>query len=139
MKDLNETLKTYMEKVVSTVPPKDSQSLIGAQDERLAERRLFRAASSNALVQALGRLGSPPEDPVGAIIRTATYGEAVPRLLDCEFSYSSITKLEGWFASAPHEILSDMNDVRVFDLPRFEPEDDEIASAQQLIATQRIE
>ena len=113
MRDLNQTLKTYMEKVVTSVAPNESQALIGHEDRRLRERQRMRLASSNEIVVAINHQARiPPEASIPIISRAKSVRQLLGELADKANTVDAVVTLFEWYDTVPEAVLRDVNAVR---------------------------
>lgn len=86
MRELNETLKTYMEKVVATVAPTESSELISLESKRRDDQRALRRAAESPAVEWVAR-GVPVEEVVDILDKATTSRDFLNRLMELYVEY----------------------------------------------------
>lgn len=81
LSELNKTLKTYLEEIVSRVAPKESRSLIRTETKRLEDARVRHVVLSNPLARFLfTSFAIAPEDIQSAALSSDSLDDFLKRL-----------------------------------------------------------
>jgi len=115
MRDLNETLKTYMETVVTSLSPDTSTALISTESHRRQTAQRLRAATSNVAVAYLSsNLGIPPDDVVASLTRASdprSFYELLATATARDHEHN-LGELEAWLQEPFEAFIDDLNDAR---------------------------
>jgi hypothetical protein len=126
LSELNKTLKTYLEEIVSRVAPKQSQSLIRNETKRLEEARVRHLVLGNPLARYLYSAFEIPPDVIQASAVSATSFAHFFDLLLAHKDSDALRARSQRLERSQH-VLKDFNDLRAMleqtplelsDLPR---------------------
>jgi Domain of unknown function (DUF4062) len=113
MRDLNQTLKTYMETVVTSVAPDVSVDLIAGEDDKLKARRKVRSAAPGPFITYLRGLGSiSTEDAVEITTSSDSLRDLFRLVSKSLVSAQSIENLYTALTTATDEVCGDINELR---------------------------
>ncbi|MCU1391097.1 MAG: hypothetical protein JWL72_4435 [Ilumatobacteraceae bacterium] len=130
MKDLNHTFKTYLEKVVQSVAPTESQALIVDEDRKLATRRRVREAAKNNLMELIGSIVRRPAiDIVDALTSAHTMLDLFEALVAFASTEEEVKDFAPFFLDHYIPFKRDLEELRtLLELPDLE--DSEFTPAQ---------
>lgn len=115
MRDLNETLKTYMETVVTSLSPDTSRALISTESDRRQAAQRIRTASSNDAIQFVAdKLRLPARlivDAVATADDLKTFYEALSSMASAEDA-SQLEEFGEWLDEPFEPFVRDINEVR---------------------------
>ncbi len=100
--EVNKTLRTYLEEVVSKISPESSANLIQSETERLADSRKLSEIRSNPIIKSMNETYNVPIDALyHALIESKTTREFM------QYAIEAMNKVKG---SVPHRLkIGDLN------------------------------
>ncbi len=110
--EVNQTLKTYLEKVVTKVAPEDAQILIDKQDERLLEVGTLHHVSTSNLWNELIVTGWDEERLYKAVTESNSLEDFRSRVSEIAPSNLARATMEYRLNSHTSRMLKHINDIR---------------------------
>jgi hypothetical protein len=119
MTQLNETLKTYMETVVTNVAPNEASSLISEETKRLSDSRLLREAAHNPVVDFLEEhTNATKAEVIDAIVNAKSAADLRSKITDYKPNDYLNEKLDQYLKLEKFGFIKSLNEVReIFDRP----------------------
>lgn len=114
LSEINKTLKTYLEEVVSKIAPDESAQLIKSESKRLREATEMTKLQEHGLASYIQSRGQIPlEDIYDAVVHSNSGEDFLLRLKDRTPSEIFKDELSEWFGPAIfNNLLEDLNKIR---------------------------
>jgi len=98
LNEINKTLKTYLEAIVSKVSPEDAAGLITTEAQRLKEAIQFNELRKNPLVRYLREEFNIPHDIIyKAISESTKYVDIIEKMIEAAEDDDQIERLNSLF------------------------------------------
>jgi hypothetical protein len=110
--EVNKTLRSYLEQVVSKIVPDQAAKLIATESKRLEEARRLADMSKNPLARYLVEAHAiPPEEIRDVAVHASSFDDFL-QILQTKVSAESAGKLQIAFERSRPRVLRDLNQIR---------------------------